>query len=1135
MSGLHNLIADGIARQKRAADPESSVWVSASAGSGKTRVLVERCLRLMLNGTRPERLLCITFTKAAAAEMANRLNETLGAWSVMSEEELTQNLHELMDRAPEDIERLRARRLFASVLDAPGGLKIQTIHAFCQSVLGRFPLEAGLAPNFEVMDERTADEILDLAKEEMLLDLQEAGNDVLIEDLLRVSAEANEESFKSLLTALSGKRSALFRLLHDHGDVDGIITALSQKIGIDPAVTEDEILSFACDEGSFDGHNLRRAVAVLARVATSKTATEKAEVFAAWLSAPEDRVALYPAYLGVFLTAKGTIQARLATKAAVEAYPEILDVMTAEAERLQAVEADIRRVRVLANSAALIRVGIDLLRRFEEEKRRRGKLDYDDLILKTRDLLTSEGVTPWVMYKLDGGIEHILVDEAQDTSALQWQVIAALAAEFFAGEGAVETRRTLFVVGDEKQSIYSFQGADPAAFDVMRHAFQEQAEAAAEEWRNVPLDLSFRSTRAVLELVDRVFEEGEVRAGLTAEGSVVRHLVRRAEEAGLVEIWPTVKPPEEEASDPWDIPAEQGQDAQPAARLARNIATQIRHWLDTREILAAKGRPIRPRDIMILVQSRGPFFAAIVRALKLVDIPVGGADRMVLTEQLAVMDLMALARFVLLPEDDLNLAVVLKGPFVGCDDNQLFELAYGRKGSLWRALREDHTGLSVFAEGLKFLRDLLARADFVPVYEFFADILGRLRGREKLLRRLGQEAADPIEEFLSRALDYQRREATSLQAFLHWIEAGAAEVKRDMEQGRDEVRVLTVHGSKGLQAPIVFLPDTCRGAGKGPSLFWTEEEDTSLPLWPVRVGNDDPLTGDAREKEKLRATEERKRLLYVALTRAEDRLYICGWESKKARPKDCWYELIDPAFGEGVEEVALPFGEVGRRRSTGKPAEIAPVPEIAAEIAPAPLPAWLPAPAPVEPSPPRPLTPSRDEEEEPPVRSPLGRDDGARFRRGLLIHRLLEILPDMPAEKRETAARAWLARPVHALEPERQAELLRETMAVLDHPEFAAIFGPGSQAEVPLSGVFGDQVMSGQMDRLLVGEKEVLIIDYKTNRPSPHDPARVPKIYLRQMAAYARALERIYPGKAIKCALLWTDEPHLMVLPNELL
>ncbi len=1128
----------GVALQQQAADPSSSVWVSASAGSGKTRVLVDRTLRLMLGGVKPEKILCITFTKAAAAEMANRLNETLGNWSVMSFEELRERLFTLTGETPSEEEMDRARRLFAHVLDAPGGLKIQTIHSFCESVLGRFPLEAGIAPNFEVMDERTAAEIMEAARDHLLEDSRRPGEEKLAQALSVVSRQVNEKDFSALMQGLSSKRGRLKRYLTASGGLGGALVALAATLDIDPSITEEDLLEEASREERFDGDSLRAVLEIY--LSGGKTEQANAAKMEDWLRLPDKRVSLFGRYQSAFFTAAGEIKKpkSLATKASLEKMPDMVEVMLAEADRLAIVREQCNRVRVRETSSALLQLGSRLIDEYDREKARRGKLDYDDLILTTRDLLTAVDVAPWVMFKLDGGIDHILVDEAQDTSPEQWEVIGALAEEFFSGDSARDDHRTLFVVGDEKQSIYSFQGADPAAFDKMRIGFEEKAEAARKAWEVVPLDLSFRSTEAVLSLVDDIFEPASARSGLTADISEIRHFIFREGQAGFTEIWPTVKPPKQEAEDPWEIPLDQGLNTSPAAELSDRIARQIGDWLKKGERLASTGRKIRPRDVMILVQSRNAFFENMVRSLKKADIPVAGADRMVLTEQLAVMDLMALARFTLMPEDDLNLAVVLKGPFIGCDDNQLFGLAYKRPGSLWRALRENKPGLPLFAEGTAFLRDLLKKADFVPVYEFFAGILGRDRGREKLLGRLGEEAADPIDEFLSLALNYQRSEATSLQSFLHWVEAGGAIVKRDMEQVRDEVRVLTVHGSKGLQAPIVFLPDTCQGGGNDgvTSLFWSDDE-VPAPLWPVRTANDDNRTAAARTLVKQRAKEEKKRLLYVALTRAEDRLYICGWEGQKGRQQDCWYNLIDTAFGmdhqEKIEEIQLPWEEVARRRSTGTPVSLEEVTDIVTHPEQKPLPNWIRTLPGAEPFPPQPLTPSR-EEEEPAVRSPLGPDDGQRFHRGILIHRLLESLPAVAYDQRETTARSWLARPAHALSETQQAQILAETLAVLDHPEFKDIFGPDSLAEVPLTGLFGDQVMSGQIDRLLIRDDEILIVDYKTNRPSPTRVEDVPPLYVRQMRIYREALYRMYPEKAIKCGLLWTDGPHLMVLPEDI-
>jgi len=1130
-------IDSSIALQQRAADPERSVWVSASAGSGKTRVLVDRTLRLMLSGTAPEKILCITFTKAAAAEMANRLNRTLGDWSVMPEEKLAQALEELQGREAMAADLLRARRLFAHVLDAPGGIKIQTIHSFCGSILGRFPLEAGIAPNFQELDDRTASEMMEIARERLLVATRSEENADLRAALDLVSRKVSEQDFIDLMQNLSARRGRLKRFFQANGGLSGACADLAQLLDIDPDLSEQHLLAEAGVEAAFDGPGLRAAVAVL--LEGGKRDQGVAAAMEPWLATPDRRDVLFEDYLTAFFTQKGIIKAdsSLATNPSVKKMLDIRDILRAEAERLEGILEQRRRVRVLASSTAMLHLGARLIAEYETEKARRGALDFDDLILMTRDLLTRAHVAPWVMFKLDGGIDHILVDEAQDTSPEQWEIIGALAAEFFAGDTARDQARTLFVVGDEKQSIYSFQGADPAAFETMRALFEGRALSAGKAWEKVPLDLSFRSTHAVLSLVDETFAPEAARAGLTADSSEIQHYIFRENHAGYTEIWPVIRPDDAVESDAWEIPLDQGLQVAPPAKLAQNIAAQIKLWLQTKDVLASTGKPVRPKDVMILVQRRNAFFTEMVRALKQADIPVAGADRMRLTEQLAVMDLMALGKFVLLPEDDLTLAVLLKSPFVGCDDDQLFQLAHGRKGSLWRALQENAPGLEIFTHAAGFLKSQLARADFVPVYEFFAHILGRERGREKLLARLGPEALDPIEEFLSLALSYQRNEATSLQAFLHWLEAGGAEVKRDMEQGRDEVRVLTVHGSKGLQAPIVFLPDTCQGSAsaRASHIIWSMG-DISAPIWPVKRENYDAQTTRSHEALKARLEAEKRRLLYVALTRAEDRLYICGWENKNRRPQGCWYDLVDQAFGaeaaHDIEEIELPWGMVARRRSSGtKIKDVSSEKDSAKLTSDAPLPGWareLPA---SEPFPPQPLTPSR-EEDEPAVRSPLGADDGHRFHRGLLIHRLLESLPGIEFTRRENVARSWLARPAHGLSDRQQEIILQETLDVLQHPEFAAIFGPGSRAEVPLTGLLGSRIMSGQIDRLLIGEDEILIIDYKTNRPSPHELVDVPPVYFRQMGIYRDALKKMYPEKRIKCGLLWTDGPHLMVLPE---
>ncbi|MBM3518884.1 MAG: double-strand break repair helicase AddA, partial [Alphaproteobacteria bacterium] len=763
-------------------------------------------------------------------------------------------------------------------------------------------------------------------------------------------------------------------------------------------------------------------------------------------------------------------------------------------------------------------------------KRYSARLDYDDLILKARALLLEAGAAAWVLYKLDGGIDHILIDEAQDTSREQWDVVAALAEEFFVGQGACQAGRTIFAVGDPKQSIFSFQRADPAAF--ARFGAHFGARAAPGAWRRVALTTSFRSVPAVLRVVDRVFANPAAREGLLQGDDPIGHRSHRRGQAGLVELWAPEAAAEVPQPGEWRLPLEREEQESAAVRLARRIARTIRGWLDGKEILDSRARPIQHGDIMILVQRRTTtFFEEMVRALKQADISVAGVDRMVLTDHLAVMDLIALGHFLLLPDDDLTLATLLRSPLVGFSEELLAELALGRTASLWRTLQRRAAEHPDFAAAGAALGGLLAGTDYHPPFELFAQVLSAGGGRERLLGRIGAEAAEPVEEFLARALEYEREHAPSLQGFLHWLETGRAEVRRDLEHGRDEVRLLTVHGAKGLEAPIVFLPDTCRVPRLEDKLLWPE--GTDLVLWPPRKDACDGQSLLVRETAEQRLRSEYRRLLYVALTRAEERLYVCGWNTLQARAPGCWYDLIAPAVRELGSEVAgadgAPFWRVAEPRRSAPDHPSGPARETP-ETRP---PAWLGATAPVTPADAR-LTPSRPAGVEPVVRSPLGRAAPA-WRRGVLIHRLLQTLPAMAAGQREAAAAAYLAQPGHGLRPAEQDEIRRVTLGVLATPDFAPLFGPGSRAEVPLAGRVAGRVIVGQVDRLAVSGEEVLVIDYKTHRPPPRSVDEVPTIYLQQMAAYQALLGAIHAGRTVRCALLWTEGPLLMPLSADAL
>ena len=1130
---------DALASQRMAADPGQSVWVSANAGTGKTRVLVDRISRLLLAGTKPHKILCLTFTKAAAAEMANRLSERLSTWAAMSEKDLGKELLKLLGKPVEADDLPPARRLFAEVLDTPGGLKIRTIHAFCESLLGQFPLEADVAPHFAVIDERTEAELLAEARDAVFLRAASGQNPALANTLSRLAAIVDETGFDSVIHELVHNRRHLRDAIAHYGGIEGLIAATRHALRLTRDETVQTILNTEANASSFNELGLYRLCKALDQ--GSKTDNARAGVIRAWLEDASLRTdGLVGNYAKVFLTATGTPRAErgLITKSAREADEGALDTILAEQARIVAMTEKLNAAATVESTAALLSLGESLLENYEKMKEARGLLDYDDLILKARDLLRGEGAAAWVHFKLDGGIDHILVDEAQDTSPEQWDVIGALAAEFFTGEGARAAHRTVFAVGDEKQSIYSFQGADPAAFERMRNQFSEKAAQAGQGWRSVEMPLSFRSVWAVLKTVDRVFTPAEAADGLTFGERPLRHLSHRIGQAGLIELWPPVTPADEPDLDPWDAPLDRIPATSPQVRLANRIADQIEEWLDSKEILDSAARPIVPGDIIILVRRRAQFSEEIIRCLKQRGIPVAGSDRMALTEQLAVMDLMALARFLLLPEDDLSLAEVLKSPFFGLDDDDLLALAHGRAGTLWDELKHRATERAQWSEAQEMLMRFLNRVDFTPPFEFFSGVLGPDGGRRKLLARLGFEANDPIDEFLALALDYEREHVPSMQGFLQWLQAAETQVKRDLEHGRGEVRVMTVHGAKGLQANIVFLPETCTAPDSrlDDKVLWTGESAGAAILWPGFKANEESVCQDLRETARIRRMQEYRRLLYVAMTRTRDRLYVCGWENKRGRSDGCWYDLVETALREDADEIDLGFGEPALRICEAQTAQPdSKGTETQDFVKAGKLPLWAEQPAPAEPVPVRPLAPSRPSEDEPPVRSPLGDDDGQRFKRGRLIHSLLQTLPELAPEFREQAAKSYLARAVHGLDVGAQEKIAQETLAILDHPEFAEFFGPDSRAEVPIVGEIGGRVISAQVDRLAITPGTVTIVDFKTNRPPPNEEAGVAAIYLRQMAAYREALKRIYPDRGVRCVLLWTDGPHAMTLSDGIL
>jgi ATP-dependent helicase/nuclease subunit A len=1133
-------------RQREGSDPGYSAWVSASAGSGKTKVLGDRVLRLLLGNVPPAKILCLTFTKAAAAEMSNRIAERLAAWSAASNDKLREELRALTGGKDTAALMPVARRLFARVLDTPGGMKIMTIHAFCQSLLRRFPLEAEVAPHFSLIEERDATALMGEARDEMLNAARGAADTPLRRALDNVVARMLEGRLNDLMRELFTRRARFERLI-EGAEMPAIRAATRRLLSVGADETRETVLAEAVADMACDPAQLRRAADALAR--GSDKDQQRAAILRTWLAADAaQRAETFEAYCSLYFIQDGSIQKRLATKGAIAAWSGLVACLTEEANRLAIIRERLRAVEVAVGTEALIHVSADVLRRYTRRKAVAAQLDYEDLILKAVDLLQRPGIAPWVLYKLDGGIDHVLIDEAQDTNPEQWRVIAALTEEFFAGQGASENPRSIFAVGDRKQSIFSFQGAAPEEF--LR--YEKHYAQRAERFQTVPLRTSFRSTQAVLEIVDTVFG-GVARAGVATTEEDIGHRVSRIGEFGEIVIWPTACPVGSDAPLPWSPPTIRELAAAPEARLAESIASEIAHLLKNASTQQrGEMRRVTAGDVMILVRNRTKFMDLMVRALKRRAIPVVGVDRMTLLDQIAVQDLIAFCRFLLLPEDDLNLAALLKSPLVGVTEEELFRLCVDRGGkNLWWRVEELAAEMPAAAKARDLLDPFLDRAGFATPYEQLSELLEAAGGRRRLYARLGDECGEAIDEFLNLALAHESRHAPNLQDMLAWMEQGELQVKRDLDEGAGRVRIMTVHGAKGLEAPIVFLADQRRRPQPLSGLFWIQvkDSDAQIPIWSPNMASDDPIAEDARTAAMQRQQEEENRLLYVALTRAEERLYVCGWRGVQALKNPNWHDHVREAAGKASHARTEQRPDWLGGPDEGWEGEVLRVSAgelIAAVEAPAPtpseiaLPAWLDAPIGALPDPPRPLMPSRPSEPDPATMSPLGEDQGWRYQRGRVIHHLLEMLPQLPRGARLAAAQAFVARRSSAVPLAEQDALARDVTALLDVPEFAAIFGPASRAEVPVVATRRTpdgraQVLSGQIDRLVVLEDEVWVVDFKSNRPAPMQVLQVSQQYVRQLSAYRSALSSLYENKQIHCFLLWTEGPRLMEIPRDML
>ena len=1176
--------------QRQASDPSASVWVTASAGTGKTKVLTDRVLRLMLSGSQPDQILCLTFTRAAASVMTNRIREELSAWATCDDATLEDRLTKLNGIAPDEDTTKRARQLFAEFLDAYGGMRIQTIHSFSQSLLRRFPIESGIPPYFDVMDEQTSSEMLREAQADVLRDVQRDPTTPLAKAVQMVTPEVPEDDFAAIIGDLTYRRGQLFTVFGQNGGLEGTVANiykyLNAPTGTDTATMMAQLNSNAGLNGEApDIKALKEAADILAGGTPGDL--EKAKVIKAWILHPAQREELFNDYVSVFLTQDREMRKRLTTKDTAAAQA----TMEKEAQRLIDGVESVATMNVARGTEALLRLTEAVLQKYTEKKRSLNLLDFDDLVYNANKMMKQDNAAGWVLQKLPGNLKHILVDEAQDTNPDQWELVASIAKEFFENPARKAAKdNTLFVVGDEKQSIFSFQRADPKEFNLHKQFFADLVKNAGGRWREVEMEIAFRSSPAITRAVDAVFANPEAADGLffedEAAGKQVRHNPFRRGQAGVVEVHPVIRAEKVEDSPPWTLPLQMETKPDPSAEMADKIADQIKGWLDTGEQLQSRKRPINPSDIVILVRRRSAFVDNMVRALKKRNIPVAGADRMALREQIAVMDLVALGEALLFPKDDYKLACVMKSPIIGMTDQQLENLAVGRAGTLWDALKEkaeDKKADKIYKTAFDYLSTLQKGMNAERPYEFYSTVLMNAcpangqSGLNAMYSRLGFEAEDPLVEFMNAVERFEKIHTPSLQGFLSWLEAGEAEVKREMNMNPEtpRVHIMTVHGAKGLEAPIVILPDTTGlpedNARARPKFLWPQG-DRQVPLWVPRSDFENSTFIREREKAELERDREFRRLMYVAMTRAADRLYVYGAQNADRSSEKSWYSLIRKGLEENlkdeievlkpgddgsVKSLAASFRKTAKKATPAAKAEPAddnavlrftvkqtarPQPDGLKPLGKAKtvgIPIWARTVPKADQTPVVKFRPSeyKGSNDNYSAPSPLDAEKETYFRKlGTVVHELFEFLPSLPPEDREAAAKKHLAKPGWNLSVADQDVALKEVMKILNDPEFGGLFGPNSRAEVGITGLFDKggitQMMSGQIDRLVVDDKTVLIIDFKNSVHIPKTTKDVQFKYVVQMAAYRLALQQVYPDKEVKCALLYTRQAKLVPLPT---
>jgi len=1119
-------------KQSIASDPQYSIWTSASAGSGKTTVLVKRLLRMFLCGIEPSKILCITFTNTAAAEMRNRINSKLSEWATFDDDKLESEIFKLeggnVDGMPKKLKI--ARSLFAKILDYSNDFKILTIHSFCQQVIKRFPLEANIIPNFKIADEILSTELLLQAKDEIL----KTDDKKISEAIKYVFTYKNEEDFLELLKQTIRQKDNLLYLKSKFFTVDGVIDEIRRVFNIKRGENIDEITKKFID-------NIDLSLFTYDIIDTIKTIGKKTDLdFINSIMSVKKNV---NDYINVFLTKDKTIRKKIITKSVSDKFPEIYAFTIAEASRVFEFKEKLSNIHNFEFTAAFLRITYHIFDIYAGLKRKGGYLDYSDLIFETSRLLNDSKYrnlgnenmySNWINYKLDEGLDHLLIDEAQDTSPIQWDIVKSITEEFFAGYGQKDDEnRTIFVVGDEKQSIFSFQGAEPLNFNIMLKYYMEKVKNAGKKFEKIYLETSFRSLKSILSITDAVFSEPSRLKAITKIESIIKHNVVRSDGIGKVEVWPLVEAKNVEKEDEknnrimdWKINYLENIELTNKQKLAEIIANRIDSWFKKGKLIYSRKdaclRQVKYSDIMILVKSRDKdFINYLIRQFNKHNIRTTGNDKFNLIDNIIAQDIISLFRFILFNEDDLSLANIVKSPFLSLNENDLYELCDFKNNnscSLWKALKT----IKRFSEKKLILEELLDKSKSMGIYEFMFYLFETKGFRLKFKERFPYITDEVVNEFFTIANNYETNHNNStLLNFVYFLEDSGLEIKRDMEQSSDEIRIMTIHSSKGMESPIVILPDTNHATN---TIYKIDKvlnlkDDSSDYTIPLLQKENSFFLDEVKDRMKFETEEEYLRLLYVAMTRAENELYICDYIKNNGSKENCWYEIIKQAVeksgakrkrDDDMDGDILYIGDddifdsnpvnCNKKNIECEPQNSYIIEDILDNI-----------------------SKNKEKKLESKIINPSTyyaesvlknpHEGSINIENGKLVHKLLEILPDSPRDEWDDIIDIYLKNKNNT------QEIKRVVLKILNDEKFNFLFSKDSKAEVPIFGNLDGDIISGRIDRLAIIDNTIYVVDYKNTNTLPDFP---PKNYIKQLELYKKLLTKIYVGKNIKCFILWT-------------